>query len=251
MAPPAPAAPPRSQADAALAGAPAATRGGLLPRRADPYLPRCRRSSSRPGRWRTPCSSVIGFWSTRSSMTCGTRCAARWWSSGAPTAWAPQFDDEPDPGFVGRLGRTLGDLVGVGRPGEKDFIKRVIGVPGDRVRCCDAQGRVTVNGVALDETYVLQDSPLDLPPNAREMPVPSVRRGGGAARSVVRHGRSPTRLAGRPLSGDGADRQRDRAGVCDRLAVRPVGLAAGAGDLRTAGAAGRSTCSRSADAGKL
>ncbi|MET9132711.1 signal peptidase I [Streptomyces antibioticus] len=38
---------------------------------------------------------------------------------------------------------------------EKDLIKRVVGVGGDRVQCCDAQGRVTVNGVPLDEgTYL-------------------------------------------------------------------------------------------------
>ncbi|MFI7605517.1 signal peptidase I [Micromonospora sp. NPDC049366] len=82
--------------------------------------------------------------------------------------WAPQVDDQPEPGFVGKLGRTVGDLVGVSRPGEKDFIKRVIGVPGDRVACCDAQGRVTVNGTPLDEPYVLENSPLDVPPNPRE-----------------------------------------------------------------------------------
>ena len=58
------------------------------------------------------------------------------------------------PGFVAKLGRTVGDLVGVSQPGEKDFIKRVIGLPGDTVACCDAQGRVTVNGSALDEPYV-------------------------------------------------------------------------------------------------
>ncbi|CAL9437634.1 hypothetical protein SUDANB105_02164 [Streptomyces sp. enrichment culture] len=34
---------------------------------------------------------------------------------------------------------------------EKDLIKRVVGVGGDRVKCCDAQGRVTVNGVPLNE----------------------------------------------------------------------------------------------------
>jgi signal peptidase I len=36
------------------------------------------------------------------------------------------------------------------------LVKRVIGVGGDRVRCCDAQGRVTVNGVALDEGSYLE-----------------------------------------------------------------------------------------------
>lgn len=38
------------------------------------------------------------------------------------------------------------------------LIKRVIGMPGDRVACCDNQGRLTVNGVALDEeTYLFHD----------------------------------------------------------------------------------------------
>lgn len=35
-----------------------------------------------------------------------------------------------------------------------DFVKRVIGVGGDRVTCCDDQGRITVNGHPLDETYL-------------------------------------------------------------------------------------------------
>jgi len=35
------------------------------------------------------------------------------------------------------------------------LIKRVIGMPGDRVICCDAQGRVTVNSQPLDETSYL------------------------------------------------------------------------------------------------
>jgi signal peptidase I len=82
--------------------------------------------------------------------------------------WTPQLAEDPDPGFLAKLGRTLGDLVGVSRPGDRDFIKRVIGLPGDRVGCCDDQGRVTVNGVPLDEPYVLADSPLDVPPNREE-----------------------------------------------------------------------------------
>ncbi|MEE6306779.1 signal peptidase I [Plantactinospora veratri] len=83
-------------------------------------------------------------------------------------AWAPEVREEADPGFVAKLGRTIGDLVGVSRPGEKDFIKRVVGLPGDRVQCCDDQGRVTVNGAPIDEPYVLENSPLDVPPNRQE-----------------------------------------------------------------------------------
>ena len=37
------------------------------------------------------------------------------------------------------------------RPGEHDFVKRVIGMGGDHVVCCDARGPVTVNGKALSE----------------------------------------------------------------------------------------------------
>ena len=39
------------------------------------------------------------------------------------------------------------------------LIKRVIGMPGDKVVCCDADGRITVNGQALDETSYLYTSP--------------------------------------------------------------------------------------------
>jgi signal peptidase I len=39
-------------------------------------------------------------------------------------------------------------------PNETDFIKRVIGVGGDHVMCCDSRGRVSVNGHALVEPYV-------------------------------------------------------------------------------------------------
>ena len=34
------------------------------------------------------------------------------------------------------------------------IVRRVIGLPGDRVSCCDAHGRVVVDGKALDEQYL-------------------------------------------------------------------------------------------------
>ena len=36
-----------------------------------------------------------------------------------------------------------------------DLVKRVIGVGGDHVVCCDDKGRITVNGVAIDESQYL------------------------------------------------------------------------------------------------
>ncbi len=61
----------------------------------------------------------------------------------------------------------FGSLVGFAPPSEKDFIKRVIGIPGDRVTCCDTKGRVTVNGVPLTEPYLFpgntpSDQPFDI-----------------------------------------------------------------------------------------
>ncbi|MFG1604918.1 signal peptidase I [Actinoplanes sp. NPDC049265] len=40
----------------------------------------------------------------------------------------------------------------------EDFIKRIIGVGGDHVQCCDAQQRIMVNGHALDEPYLYRDA---------------------------------------------------------------------------------------------
>jgi signal peptidase I len=45
--------------------------------------------------------------------------------------------------------------------GSRDYLKRVIGLPGDRVVCCDAQGRTSVNGEPLTETYLNRDGDPD------------------------------------------------------------------------------------------
>ncbi|MGX6604174.1 signal peptidase I [Micromonosporaceae bacterium Da 78-11] len=81
--------------------------------------------------------------------------------------WAPEVSEPVSNTFTAKLGRTVGDLVGVSRPGERDFIKRVIGLPGDKVACCDDKGRITVNGVAIDESYIAEgnNSDLNQPPN--------------------------------------------------------------------------------------
>jgi signal peptidase I len=53
----------------------------------------------------------------------------------------------------------LGDFVlgtfGVTAPDSAEhLVKRVIGVGGDVITCCDADGRLLLNGVAIDESYI-------------------------------------------------------------------------------------------------
>jgi signal peptidase I len=57
-------------------------------------------------------------------------------------------------GVLGRAGRAVGSFLGVSAS-EEDFTKRVIGVAGDRVICCDPAGRIIVDGRAIEEPYVM------------------------------------------------------------------------------------------------
>jgi signal peptidase I len=65
---------------------------------------------------------------------------------------------QPPTNTFSRALRAVQGVVGLGPPSDKDFIKRVIGIGGDTVACCDAQGRVTVNGKPLNEPYIYQNN---------------------------------------------------------------------------------------------
>jgi signal peptidase I len=61
---------------------------------------------------------------------------------------------------TGAIGRALGSVataMGI-QLGEQDFLKRILGLPGDRVVCCDAGGRLSVNGVSVAEHYLPRDA---------------------------------------------------------------------------------------------
>ena len=60
----------------------------------------------------------------------------------------------PTPNPFDRLYHAVIGLFGAA-PGQTDYIKRVIGVPGDHVVCCNGKGQITVNGIALSESSYL------------------------------------------------------------------------------------------------
>ncbi|MBC7271533.1 MAG: signal peptidase I [Streptomyces sp.] len=65
-------------------------------------------------------------------------------------------------------GPRRGDVVvfdGTGGFGNADYIKRVVGVGGDHVVCCDRKGRIEVNGRPVDESAFLYpgDRPSTVP----------------------------------------------------------------------------------------
>jgi signal peptidase I len=64
-----------------------------------------------------------------------------------------------------------------GDPSETDFIKRVIGVGGDHVVCCDTQHRLIVNGHSLNESYLDGDDGANLAasPDLFDITVPQGR----------------------------------------------------------------------------
>lgn len=62
--------------------------------------------------------------------------------------------DAAGAGAVPGLLRAIGAALGLSDPSGTEYVKRVIGVGGDRVRCCDERGRLVVNGRPSTETYL-------------------------------------------------------------------------------------------------
>lgn len=74
-----------------------------------------------------------------------------------PGGWlGPDESSGPSNGFTKALAK-LGLF-----PSGGHLVKRVIGVEGDTITCCDGEGRIAVNGAALDESgYVMDEAGVD------------------------------------------------------------------------------------------
>lgn len=78
-----------------------------------------------------------------------------------PGHWLPpeEAQSQSSPFLVKELKTGLTFIGLLPSDNEQDLIKRVIGVGGDTVKCCDKSGKVTVNGVPLDEPYLYPGNP--------------------------------------------------------------------------------------------
>lgn len=67
-----------------------------------------------------------------------------------PGGWLGEGFPNPYDTPVGRVLQAIGIVPA---NSGNDLVKRVIGVANDKIECCDAQGRIIVNGVGINESY--------------------------------------------------------------------------------------------------
>ncbi|MEU0876241.1 signal peptidase I [Nocardia brasiliensis] len=70
-----------------------------------------------------------------------------------PESWNDTYVSHRSDNSVLRTVQNFFSFFGLVPPDENDVVKRVIAVGGQTVECCDAQGRVEVDGKPLDEPY--------------------------------------------------------------------------------------------------
>lgn len=74
-----------------------------------------------------------------------------------PDNWLGAAPQESNNGVTGQLKNALITLGVVPDPAKQFLIKRVIGVGGDTVICCDTSGKLQVNGTSINESYIYEN----------------------------------------------------------------------------------------------
>lgn len=75
-----------------------------------------------------------------------------------PGNWLQTVAEPPQPPLVA-AGDWVLSLIGLSASdSDEHLVKRVIGLPGDRITCCNDLGQLSINGVPLNEPYVLLPS---------------------------------------------------------------------------------------------
>ena len=82
---------------------------------------------------------------------------------GDPDNWLGNSSQSDDSGIGAAIKTGLITVGVLPDPAKQYLIKRVIGVGGDKVVCCDKSGKVQVNGVSITEPYIFPgDKPSDM-----------------------------------------------------------------------------------------
>ena len=68
--------------------------------------------------------------------------------------WLPEESSDFGSGAINRIKEGLVFVGILPDPAKQYLIKRVIGVAGDRVVCCDKDSKLTINGIPVEEPYI-------------------------------------------------------------------------------------------------
>jgi signal peptidase I len=79
-----------------------------------------------------------------------------------PGGWLGAIPDNPKEPLQEVSDFVLGTFGITAPDSAEHLVKRVIGLPGDTVVCCDAEGKLTVNGQSITEPYIGANSPSDI-----------------------------------------------------------------------------------------
>jgi signal peptidase I len=71
-----------------------------------------------------------------------------------PDNWLPAADISESPFVIAKLKAGLVAVGVLPNPAKQYLVKRVVGVAGDHVICCNTDGKLTVNGEVMNEPYI-------------------------------------------------------------------------------------------------